>query len=337
MENRLLLPRNSSYSPLYEDALVKLEVAAINSKITKGPQKKVFHRIGFWSFFVNLELGLYFFKVTGNSVESNPNEKLADNLGEYLSVNCNGDIELAIQQIDGFIKEVSFWMNDNNDYETLELLQMLSCYLRDISTITTLYNVRPERYRKDKPRLSKEAIWGGFCLLCSRHSQSKNGLRCHQHIKTRTNEYKVRKIQNKMNKAYKNGHFMRHEDNYRIFQSEIICRNKNEAFNERCLSLEGWAQRQPIQRSFLIEIEVLETKLLGEFIDTAIPRTEMEKFSTDLISICRKYEHTIELFNCSNESTFHFSISSSPLNNLTQIFPFELVEDQLFEHRCLSN
>jgi hypothetical protein len=336
MMKKLDLLEYSNYPKEYEEALIKLDKAALKSEVAQSPKAQVFHRDGYWTYLVNIKLNIPFFEVINDGIRQDSNRLLAATLGEYISITCNGDINTAIDQVDIFTRSVSFWIDKNNEHNLLKNLQQLCGYLRDIYTVISRHKVIGDRYKKNEEPSIIDLATKGFCLLCSQPSSLKNEFRCDFHIKSKTTGTQIRKIQRIINNSYINlnlykklGYYNELENIEKMTNTSLIKElnvidkkyktSKNESFRARCFYLEAWAKHLPTQQNFVREIEFFEEHCLQKNQKTTISVAELKILSGSIIGICRKYEHTRALFDHSTISTFHFDLSQSNIFNFNKI------------------
>jgi hypothetical protein len=336
MTKKLDLLESSNYPKEYEEALIELDKAALRSKIAQSSKTQVFHRKGYWKYLINIKLNIPFFEVINNGIRRDSNKLIASNLGEYISITCNGDIHIAIDQIDIFTRSISFWIGKNNEHELLRNLQQLCSYLRDICTVISRHKVRADRYKINKDSSTKYLATKGFCLLCSQPSSLINQYRCDLHIKAKTTEAQIRKIQRIINNAYINlnlykglGYYNELENKEALSNKSLLQelniidkkynRSKDESFRERCFYLEGWAKHQAIQQNFALDLELIEKYSLQKNQKEALTTNEIMTLANSVINICRKYEHTRTLFDHSLQTSFHFDLSKPDTFNFNNI------------------
>tara|TARA_R110000737_G_scaffold353479_1_gene405944 strand:- start:5645 stop:6781 length:1137 start_codon:yes stop_codon:yes gene_type:complete len=336
MTKKLDLLEFSNYPKEHEEALITLDKAALKSEIAQSPKAQVFHREGYWKYLVNIKLEIPFFEVINDGIRRDSNKLLAASLGEYISIICKGDINKAIDQIDIFTRSVSFWIDKNNEHELLKNLQQLCRYLRDICKVISRHKVRADRYIKNAEPSIRDLATKGFCLLCSQPSSLRNEHRCDLHIKSKTTETQIRKIQRFINNAYINlnlykklGYYNELENREKMTNTSLLKElnvidkkykiKKDESFRERCFYLEGWVKHLPIQQNFVRDIELLEETCLQKDQKSTISVAELKILSDSIIGICRKYEHTRALFDHSTIATFHFDLSEPNIFNFNRI------------------
>jgi len=294
-----------NYPSEYLEALILLDDAAKSHKIASTSKKIVGKFSGYWLYFCDLKLDIPHFEIVNDRVSFNRQKFAAESIGHFISNNCKGDISEAIFQIDKLTDSISFWVEKNNDWELLKRLQQIGSFLRDVRTISCRYKIRPNRDRIDEHQSLEDLITRNFCLLCSQPTSLSNKYRCDLHIKSKTTEAQIKKIQRIISNAFINLNFI--DRKYK--------KSKDESFRGRCYVLEGWAKHQVIQKSFVYKIEKIEHILLTK-IDNKILTTEnLQNCFNKIIDLCREFEHTRTIFDNSEGSFFHFDISKCGISN----------------------
>jgi hypothetical protein len=233
---------NSTYSKNHILALNELADYADKNGIAEGNRKSYLGRTTWWGFLKNIELIPKKIKLKSTGL-SKINVDYPNSLQEFVSINCLGNIDDSVLQIDSITRDIAEEVETTNLFDLLDHLQVTCSFMRDISAIIKRSKHRPERnvkqedsstliYKDDfllspsiksiKPFLNKATdvrtfvidnrslgprtpspILSGFCLVCHRICSSKKYF-CELHTSSVGPAYEIKKSQRLINQAFKN-------------------------------------------------------------------------------------------------------------------------------------
>lgn len=218
------------YSLIYRYSLIKLERDTENDLIARTSKNKVFNRKGYCTYFDNILINI-------PAMDCNKQKEYSGSLSSYLKNHCDGDVRVAINNIDNVTKSM---FNINKYEDNIREFTDLGSYLRDILLIL-------ERPRdRDSRRINIGADNNKFCLLCYSICEAGKNT-CIEHTNNGTNGSAIKHRQRMINKVYD-----------KVYpSSDLDGLSRNYRSRHKRLSIEYWSQTRKLHNEFSIPIREL--------------------------------------------------------------------------------
>jgi len=250
----------------------KLEMLIIKSKISESKKRSVYTRKAYWTVFDDIKI---------DQIESNYNTH-THRLSDYISMSCDGSIDIAINNIDREIKQKCVFSDIDDIYSAIQKLRKLSDFLRSCRTMLRHINKRSHQENK----YSHSHLNNGFCLICHRQNDSKSRY-CALHRKKHGDESNIRSKQRMIHKACSILQFIENPH----------ATTKRELFYEKCYFLEGWAKHQPEHLKFNMELEMICIDYIDLYDTEAIwPLKSVEMFKK-IVNLTKQHQHVMGIFH----------------------------------------
>jgi hypothetical protein len=282
-----------NYTDEMQSALERMEDAGRRGLLISGRTEIFGNKLAFWTFLKNIEYPIPALFEFDPSKWADETFQLPNDLGQYISEICDGNIDLAIDVIDQIIRD-QITLNVLKGDESR--LQLLTTYLRSVSSVITRYRKRKDKVHREPPKLNVPELFyekylpnwtkfsirpsvhlninvnHGYCDLCYR--VCKNSNRCWLHIKTKETENEVKNIERSFKGAFQKlglrSTFYRSSmfypdtdtdaDRYKSLDSDaksFYSLKKGDLSKNKRQKLYAWADKHPLHRNYAKEIQIL--------------------------------------------------------------------------------
>jgi hypothetical protein len=287
-----------NYTDEMQNALEKMEEIGRRGLLTSGRTEKIGNKTAFWTFLKNIEYPIPDLFEFDSSIWPDKTFQLPNDLGQFIGEICDGNIDLAIDVVDQIIRD-KITLNVLKEDESR--LQLLTTYLRSVSSVIERYRKRKDKVHRKPPKLNVPELFyekylpnwtnfftrpsehlninvnHGYCDLCYR--VCKNSNRCWLHIKTKQTENEVKKLERSFNGAfqklglkstfYRRSMFSTDAHNYKTLDSDansFYSLKKGDLFKNKRQKLYAWADKHPLHRNYAKEIEILASNYFDPYL-----------------------------------------------------------------------
>ncbi len=311
---------HNHYSQRQINTLNELADYADKAGVAEGNRKSYMGRFTWWVFLEDIELIPANTKLDSNNLLN----QYPNNLKEFVSLNCAGNIDKSVLEIDCITRHISRDVESTKLFDLLDHLQVMCSFIRDLSTIVKRSKHRPERYVKNEDTINAVVnnrpigprtptpILSGFCLVCHRICSSEKYY-CELHTSSTGPQHEIKKSQRMINNAFSNlGLKLSFEhsidetnlstDSYhqevKNIQKDLNI-SKEMAFRNKSYALEGWAKNHSDHKKF--HLKMLENiKKHKMVLDKEVQWVNSHvDFFNDVIQITKMIPHLSKTFHMS--------------------------------------
>lgn len=257
------------YFEYFRPIINKIEKAKTNGNIANCCGSQSYGKPAFWFFFGSQSLiPREFHKSQQRSIKT---IDINQTLKNFVSNDCNGDIDSAIVQIKDF-------RSDTNETDELFFyFDGLHEFLRHVKTVLA-WSKKPGNKR------NVNFLYHGFCCCCHR-IQFRDSYYCELHQASFGNSAEIKRAERVINNSF---------DRLKLTDTPGL--NREEKFKARCLRLEGWAKHRPEHLHYNSEIDKICGKYPAFKKSSEIWDSSLSPMFQEIKALSLKTNHTAGFF-----------------------------------------